>query len=134
MSEAALWDKVRPIMKRAGLDPVRVENLCGVGTPDVNYTNGWIELKQQDSWPKRATTVVRLDHDLMLGQRIWITRREEKGGRAYVLLQVSREYLMFTGIVASTIIGEATQAELRAAALFVCNAKQLPEALLAVCR
>jgi hypothetical protein len=132
VSEKALAGKVMKILKP--LDAHRVENLCGVGTPDVNYTNGWIELKQEDRWPKRPKTPVRLGHDLQPGQRIWLTRREEKGGRAYVLLQVSTDYLLFTGTVASRLIGVANQEELRAAAIFVCNSKQLPEALLAACK
>ena len=66
MSEAALWDMIRKPLRP--LDPQRVENSCGKGTPDVNYVGGWLELKQQDNWPKRPTTKVRLDHDLTNGE------------------------------------------------------------------
>jgi len=90
----------------------------------------WMELKQQNAWPKRPTTKVRLDHDLTKEQRIWIKRREKKGGTVFVLLQVSRDYLLLSGGVAATIIGDSTEAELRSAALHVWDAKTLKERLL----
>ena len=117
MSEKALAGHVMKALKP--LDGVRVENGCGRGTPDVNYTGGWIELKQHDNWPKKPETPLVLGHDLTIEQRIWLTRREEKGGVALVLLQVSRDYLLLSGGVAARIIGEATQAELKEASLAV---------------
>jgi len=128
MSEAALSRNVMKLLRP--LDAQRIENSCGRGVPDVNYIGGWLELKQQNNWPKRPTTKVRLDHDLTKEQRIWIRRREKKGGTVYVLLQVSRDYLLLSGGVAATIIGESTEAELRAAALHVWDAKALKENLL----
>tara|TARA_R110002167_G_C12707228_1_gene655131 strand:- start:29978 stop:30355 length:378 start_codon:yes stop_codon:yes gene_type:complete len=112
------------------VDGVRVENMLGKGTPDVNYTGGWIELKQQDKWPVRASTKVKLNHDLSLEQRIWLSRRERKGGTAWVLLQIARDYMLFTGTVASEVIGECTQGELKAAAYRVWTSKQMKEELL----
>ena len=128
MSEKALAGRVVKILKP--LDSFRVENPCLKCTPDVNYIGGWIELKQQDSWPKRAATPVRLNHDLTMEQRIWLTRREEKGGTALVLLQVARDYLLLSGGVAAIIIGEATQEELKSAALHVWTSAELKTELL----
>tara|TARA_R110002167_G_scaffold93122_1_gene249752 strand:+ start:7833 stop:8240 length:408 start_codon:yes stop_codon:yes gene_type:complete len=128
MSEAALSKKVMQILRP--LDARRVENKCGKGTPDVNYIGGWVELKQQDAWPKRPTTKVRLNHDLSLEQRIWINRREKKGGTVYVLLQIARDYLLLSGGVAATVIGEANEAELRSAALHVWTASEMKDQLL----
>lgn len=128
MSESALWDMIRKPLRP--LDPQRVENSCGKGTPDVNYVGGWLELKQQDNWPKRPTTKVRLDHDLTKEQRIWINRREKKGGTVFVLVQIARDYLLLSGGVAATIIGEATEAELREAAMHVWTSTTLKENLL----
>jgi len=128
MSEKALAGRVVKILKP--LDACRVENPCLPGTPDVNYIGGWIELKQEDKWPVRPDTPLRLHHDLSPQQRIWITRRIEKGGKAYVLMQIARDYIMLDGRVAAEIIGEATQAEIKAAAIFCVSAKELPQALL----
>lgn len=115
MSEKALAGHVMKALKP--LDGVRVENPCHPGTPDVNYIGGWIELKQHDSWPKNPETPLKLGHDLTKEQRIWLTRREEKGGIALVLLQVNRDYLLLSGGVAARIIGAATQAQLKEASI-----------------
>jgi len=129
MSERALSNRVMKILKP--LDAVRIENMCGKGTPDVNYIGGWIELKQQDKWPKRATTKVRLDHDLTLEQRIWLERRAERGGTTWVLLQVQRDYLLFTGPVAAQVIGHTTREELCDAAYRVWTNVEFKRDLLA---
>lgn len=115
MSEKALAGHVMKALKP--LDGQRVENACGRGTPDVNYVYGWIELKQEDNWPKKPETPLKLGHDLTLEQRIWLTRRSEKGGIALVLLQVARDYLLLSGADAAILIGAATQAQLKRLAL-----------------
>lgn len=71
--ENRLRAAVVKILKPLNAQPV--ENIVKVGTPDVEYHGGWIEVKRTVEWPARATTVVRLDHDLTLEQRIWIKRR-----------------------------------------------------------
>lgn len=115
MSEKALAGHVMKALRP--LDGQRVENACGRGTPDVNYVGGWIELKQQDAWPKKPETPLKLGHDLTIEQRIWLTRREDKGGIALVLIQVARDYMLLSGGVAARLIGVATQAELKAAVI-----------------
>ncbi len=117
MSESNLAGHVMQALKP--LDGLRVENPCHPGTPDVNYIGGWIELKQQDSWPKKPETPLKLNHDLTQGQRIWLTRREEKGGVALVLMQIARDYLLLSGGVAARLVGEATQEELKQASIVV---------------
>lgn len=107
--EAHLWELLRPRM--AGLDPVRIENMVTVGVPDVNYTRGWIELKAIRGWPKRETTIVKLDH-FMPQQRGWLVRRRQAGGRAFVLLSVGDEWILFDGAVAAIYLGRVTKAEL----------------------
>ncbi len=129
-SERALATKVVKILKP--LDAMRVENPCLPGTPDVNYNNGWIELKQADKWPKREETPLRVPH-FSPQQKIWLQRRTEKGGICFVLIQVERDYILLAGQVAASILGEATQAELKKAAIFTVASKELPEALLNVC-
>lgn len=127
MSESALASRVMKILKP--LDGIRIENMCSKGTPDVNYNGGWIELKQQDAWPKRATTKVRLAHDLSLEQRIWLDRRARKGGTTWVLLQIAQDYMLFAGPIATQVIGESTKAELLEAAHRVWTSKQMKEDL-----
>lgn len=113
------------------LDPHAIENLCGRGTPDTTYAYGWIELKALKEWPKRDSTPVRLHHDLMREQRIWLRRRWQAGGEAYVLLLVEKtqDWLIFDGPTAGTIIGDATQEELREAAIAVWSRREMEKYL-----
>jgi len=95
-----------------GLDAVAVETKLEDGIPDVNYIGGWIELKWLRNWPKRPETPVKLGHDLMPHQRAWLRRRHRRGGRAWVLLQVGREWLLFDAPVAVEIIGKVNRQEM----------------------
>lgn len=94
------------------LDAISVENRCGLGTPDINYVEGWIECKWLRKWPKHPTTLVRLTHELMPQQRVWLSRRRRRGGVAWVLLQCGQEWFLIDGVVAGRILGYATRAEI----------------------
>lgn len=94
-----------------------VENSCGAGTPDVNYMEGWIECKYRRHWPKKPETVVRLDHPWTPQQRLWARKRWQVGGNAYLLLQVSRDWLLFDIPTALRVVEQVPKAELVAAAM-----------------
>lgn len=98
------------------LDAHSVENRVGAGTPDVNYVEGWIELKWRQRWPARADTVVEVAH-FNQEQRIWLERRWKAGGAAWLLLQVGQQWLLFAGDVAAAIVGRAKRADLEDAAV-----------------
>lgn len=103
-SESSSWaDHVRPVLKAAHLDPVRIENSVGLGTPDINYLHGWIELKYVPSWPKRGGPL-RIPH-FTPQQRVFLRRRWLSGGHAWLLLRVETEYLIFSGEIANTYVG-----------------------------
>lgn len=88
-----------------------VENsVGGSGTPDVNCIPGWIELKWLRAWPKNEDTVVRLDH-YTNQQRLWLRKRWECGGGAWLLLQCRREWLLFNAPEAQEV-GRLTRLEL----------------------
>jgi Mesyanzhinovviridae DNA helicase len=119
----------RVIAALGDLDAHSIENRVGVGTPDVNYVHGWIELKCLPKWPARASTPVRLHHDLTQEQRIWLRRRWEAGGEAYVLLQAEHDWLLFDGPTAARVIGNSTQGDLRLAAVAIFHRRELEEDL-----
>lgn len=100
------------------LDAVSVENPCRPGTPDVNYVEGWLELKWDSAWPIRPETNVAIDH-YTPQQRLWSMRRWTRGGTVHLLLQVADDWLLFPGDVASKLVGNATRAELLDAATWV---------------
>lgn len=90
---------------------------CHPGTPDVNYAGGWIELKATERWPVNRKTIVKLDHDLTPQQRIWLVKRWQAGGRAFVLLTIEGDWLLFRGEVAAKVIGSTNGAKLIEASL-----------------
>lgn len=90
---------------------MRVENMVGPGTPDVEYIGGWIELKQVDEWPKREATPLRVDH-FTPQQKAWLIRRRLRGGRAFVLIRVANDWLLIDGTVAAKILGSVPKDEL----------------------
>lgn len=121
--ERDLWHTLRERMKTFGHFD-RIENMVGVGMPDVTYAvqgaEGFIELKWRARWPRTPADVVTLDH-FTPQQRIWIKQRRKAGGRVYVLLLVDckpREYLLLPGEWAAAHLGlTATRADVTAAAL-----------------
>lgn len=108
--------RVVEVLKAAGLDPVSVETPLDDGIPDVNYTGGWLELKQIPRWPARPATPVRVPH-FRREQRIWLRRRCRAGGRAYVLLRVSRDWLLIDGAWAADHLGDASAGNLISASV-----------------
>lgn len=113
MRESDVRRKVVGLLKEAGLDPQPVENRAEPGAPDVEYLDGWIEIKLLRSWPKRPETVVRFSAKAFRpAQRIWLRRRVRAGGRAHLLLAGPSEWLLFRGDVAADEIGFRTRREL----------------------
>lgn len=111
-SEKQMWtDDVAPVMKAFRLDPIRIENSVRLGTPDVNYIHGWIELKTKAAWPVRETTPLRIEH-FSPQQRVWLRRRWLSGGHAWLLLRVGREFLLFDGVHAALHVGNVLRHDL----------------------
>lgn len=97
------------------LDAVAVENPAYPGTPDVNYIEGWIELKWLRTWPARQDTIVTLKH-YTPQQKIFAVRRRRAGGNCWLLLQVRNQWLLFDGAVAAIKLNKSTAKELHDAA------------------
>jgi len=93
------------------LHAIAVENPVLPGTPDVNYAEGWIELKWLRRWPTRPETVVHVEH-FSPQQRVWHIQRRLVGGRSWVLIQCKREWLLFDGAIAALNLCLVPKAEL----------------------
>jgi len=113
-------DTMRPRVVKAlrPLHAVAVENSVGPGTPDINYADGWIELKWLRRWPARQDTVVRIDH-YTPQQRVFAVKRRRVDGDCWMLLQVREQWLLFDGAVAAMVFNKATAKELFDAAELV---------------
>ena len=90
-----MWKTLGAFMRKAGLDPVRIENSLELGTPDVNYTGGWLELKFAREWPRRGGPL-KLAH-FTPQQNAWIVRRVHAGGVVAVVLKVGKEWYALPG-------------------------------------
>lgn len=117
MSEQGMRAKVVKLLKP--LDAVSVENPAYPGTPDVNYVEGWIELKWLREWPREAG-VVPLPH-FTPQQRVWLFKRWMKKGNVFMLIQCRKEWLLFDGQTASEVVGHATREELIQKARYYSN-------------
>lgn len=85
----------------------RIENMIGVGNPDINYCidgfEGWIELKSPTE-PKRATTpLFGSNHKLSIDQRNWFLRQNNAGGRAFILIATDKRWMLIEGRYADFI-------------------------------
>lgn len=101
-----------------GLHPVRVENPACPGTPDINYSGGWIESKILNRWPADPQAVVKCDH-FTPQQRVWHKRRAVAGGVSYVVIQIEQDVLVLRGNDAADLLGKVNRAKLLKLALAV---------------
>ncbi len=90
------------------LHAVAIENRgAGPGTPDVNYIEGWIELKHVPRMPRDEDVLLKI-HNFTPQQRNWLRRRWDSGGNVHLLLQIGRHWLLFDGWTAATHVGRCS--------------------------
>ena len=121
MSENGMWNQLRPFMKREGFDPVRVETRDADGIPDVNYKEGWIELKFARTWPMRGGAL-KIEHYTQQ-QRTWGFRRQHAGGRSFLLLKAHHDWMLFDGFTAFHHVGKENRETLSRLALLHYSGK-----------
>jgi hypothetical protein len=100
--ESRMRQRIVKILKP--LHAVSVENSCGSGTPDINFTGGWLECKCINTWPKWYADVVKVPH-FTPQQRLWLTQRTNAGGYAEVVLKVGRSWALLPGKEAAEHLG-----------------------------
>lgn len=110
MSESGMRQRVVKELK--SLNAVPIENPIRSGTPDVNYVEGWLELKWARAWPKREESLVTCKH-FTPQQRNWLWRRWDAGGNVFLLYQCKREWFLFEGDLASKRFGKMTKAQMQ---------------------
>lgn len=110
------------------LNPIYIENAARAGCGDINYVEGWLELKWLASWPKRPETAVALP-EFTPQQRVFLVKRCRAGGQARVLLRVGKSWLLIPGLWAALRLGKgATKSEIvKAAELYWLRVLDGPE-------
>lgn len=108
MNEHTMRGRVIRALK--AFNAIAVENPALPGTPDVNYVEGWIELKLLPAWPAREETPVQIE-TFTPHQRVWHIRRRLAGGTSWFLVRCGPEWILFDGAVAALHIGIATRTE-----------------------
>lgn len=106
--------EVRPTVVKAlvAYHGFPVENPAKPGTPDIYFIHGWIELKVIDAWPKRESTVVKIDH-YTVQQRSFARVHMDRGGNVLFLLKIgTREWLLMDGAKAARMVGSLTRPQL----------------------
>jgi hypothetical protein len=108
--EKTLRKNVLQILSK-DLDAKPVENVAWPGYPDVEYIGGVMELKRIPRWPA-TDSIVRIPH-FSPQQKVFLARRCRKGGKAWLLLQVGKEYFLFEGDSLSGLGKSWTQQDIR---------------------
>lgn len=85
------------------LHPVAVENSIGPGTPDINCSLGWIELKWMKSYPKEG--IIKIKH-FTPQQRVWLLKRWRNCRGAWLLFKIGQDQFLFDGETASREVGK----------------------------
>ena len=110
LPEQRLWDRFRRNSGRLWLN--RVENLVGVGDPDVETIAvggivSKVELKAKETPPKRATTPLLGRDGLTVQQRNFMLNWVQHGGRGFVLIGIgigsSAEQHLLSGVHADEV-------------------------------
>lgn len=109
MNESDVRRKV--IQSLRELDARSVENVVGSGMPDVNYVEGFIELKYLPKWPERASTQVAFPK-YYPAQRVWHTERSRAGGNVTLLARIGKDWLLFDGGYAAAFLGGLTKEQM----------------------
>lgn len=121
LPEQRLWDRLRKAA--AGkLHAERIENLVGVGRPDVDTLVGGnfvpIELKQVPGWPKRPSTKVLGRKGLSQEQKNWHLNWRRWGGSSLIVVGVGNEVFTFNGSTADHV-NEYDSGQFRSAAMLI---------------
>jgi len=105
MTEHAFKDKYRKALKKQCPTAYwwKINDSFQPGVPDafVEFEDSecWIEFKFISKMPKRDSTVINLTHPskfLSIKQRLWLNRREERYGDAFVIVGCATGAVLFS--------------------------------------
>lgn len=103
----------------------RIENIVGVGNPDVNYCiegiEGWIEIKAPKEPVRAYTPLFGSNHRLSQDQKNWFLRQKNCGGKGYVLIVTDKNrWILIDGCKHADSINSLTIEALEKISLHNC--------------
>ena len=94
----------------------RIENVVGVGTPDINYciegVEGWIEMKSPKEPKKSSSKLFGDNHKLNQAQKNWFLRQRNAGGKAFILICTDKRWMLIKGDYLVDIINDLSANDL----------------------
>ena len=103
----------------------RIENVVGVGNPDINYcidgVEGWIETKCPKEPKRPGTPLFGSNHRLSIDQRNWFLRQKNSRGSGWVLIVTDQDrWILVNGCLYADLINTATIEGLYHLAEYTC--------------
>lgn len=106
MKESSLWVIIRQNLPQVHWQ--RIETSTGLGIPDINGCwegkEFWVEIKYLPTFPVRANTPVKIKH-YTPEQRLWLRKRGQAGGQAWLFVRVGAEWFLFDHEAAQLVTG-----------------------------
>lgn len=98
MSEKNDYQLLRKHLMGKGVHLERMENMAGVGTPDIYYcidgTMGWIEMKSPKEPRRESSKLFADNHKLPQSQKNWFLNHRNAGGRGYILICTDKCWML----------------------------------------
>lgn len=105
MSEKQEYQHLKKNMPQGHDRLDRIENIAGIGTPDINYciegVEGWIEMKSARERSRPNSKLLK--HKLIQGQMNWFLKQRNAKGRAYILIATDLRWILIDGRFADRI-------------------------------
>jgi hypothetical protein len=100
MSEAKTYRTFREKVFKPHDRVTRIENAVGTGQPDVNIcvdgVESWVEIKSPQEPVRPTTKLFGSNHKLLLSQRNWMLEQRNAKGRAWVLIETDKRWMLIS--------------------------------------
>lgn len=107
MSETNTYKTFRTKVFRPRDRVTRIENAVGTGQPDVNIcvdgVESWVEIKSPTEPVRPTTKLFGSNHKLLLSQRNWMLEQRNAKGRAWVLIETDKRWMLISHVHADSV-------------------------------
>ena len=101
MAESSDYKTLKKNLLQRGDRLDRVENVVGVGMPDINFCSGgvecWIEMKSPKEPKRDSTPLFGSNHKYTQDQKNWMLRQVRAGGFGYILIATDKRWMLVQG-------------------------------------